>query len=135
MRQRTRPVLLVVDDDTSVLSTLDRSLRRADYDVHLAEGGDAALEAIGRIRPDLVLLDVMMPGGPDGYQVCSSLRTRSDMDLVPVIFVTGEQNPIINQHMPEIVKAAGGLFYLGKPCDGSLLVKLITEILGDIAPA
>ncbi|HIC55567.1 MAG TPA: response regulator, partial [Gemmatimonadetes bacterium] len=55
MRKGTRPVLLVVDDDASVLSSLDRSLRRAEYDVHLAEGGKAALEMLDRLRPDLVM--------------------------------------------------------------------------------
>ena len=111
MRKGTRPVLLVVDDDAPELSSLDRSLRRAEYDVHLAEGGKAALEMLDRLRPDLVLLDAMMPGGPDGCEVCSHLRALEDMDLVPVVFVTA----LDTEQDEAKAFAVGGSAFLRKP--------------------
>lgn len=125
MRKGTRPVLLVVDDDASILSTLDRSLRRAKYEVHLAEGGTAALEVLDRIRPDLVLLDVLMPGGPDGYQVCRELRARPDMDLVPVVFVTALDT---EQDEAKAFSASGSAF-LRKPFELEELLALVEDHL------
>ena len=121
----TRPVLLVVDDDASVLSSLDRSLRRAEYDVHLAEGGKAALEMLDRLRPDLVLLDVMMPGGPDGWEVCSHLRAREDMDLVPVVFVTA----LDTEQDEAKAFAVGGSAFLRKPFELDELLTLVEKQL------
>lgn len=125
MSKGTRPVLLVVDDDASILSTLNRSLRRAKYEVHLAEGGAAALEALDRIRPDLVLLDVVMPGGPDGYQVCRELRARSDMDLVPVVFVTA----LDTEQDEAKAFSVGGSAFLRKPFELEELLALVEEHL------
>jgi DNA-binding response OmpR family regulator len=125
MRKGTRPVLLVVDDDASVLSSLDRSLRRAEYDVHLAEGGKAALEMLDRLRPDLVLLDVMMPGGPDGCEVCSHLRAREDMDLVPVVFVTA----LDTEQDEAKAFAVGGSAFLRKPFELDELLTLVEKQL------
>jgi DNA-binding response OmpR family regulator len=66
MRKATRAAVLVVDDDASVRSSLDRSFRRAGYDVHLADSSDSAFQVIDVSCPDIVLLDVMMPGGVEG---------------------------------------------------------------------
>ncbi len=95
MRKAPRAAVLVVEDGASVRSSLDRSLRRAGYDVHLADSSDGAFQVIDVTCPDIVLLDVMMPGGANGYEVCRAFRDREDMELVPVIFVTAldtEQN-------------------------------------------
>lgn len=120
--------VLLVDDDPSLRKAMALRLESRGMRTATAGCGRDAIGMFERENADLVVLDVNMPD-MDGFEVCRQIKAVRD---VPVIFVTGEQNPIINQHMPEIVKAAGGLFYLGKPCDGSLLVKLITEILGDI---
>ncbi len=88
MRKAIRAAALVVDDDASVRSSIDRSFRRAGYDVHLADSSDSAFQVIDVSYPDIVLLDVMMPGGANGYEVRRAFRDREDMELVPVIFVT-----------------------------------------------
>lgn len=119
--------VLLVDDDPALRKVMALRLESRGLRTATACCGRDAIGLFEREQADLVVLDVNMPD-MDGFEVCRQIKAVRD---VPVIFVTGEQNPIINQHMPEIVKAAGGLFYLGKPCDGSLLVKLITEIIGD----
>ncbi|WIM68416.1 response regulator transcription factor [Corynebacterium breve] len=77
--------VLVVDDEQAVRESLRRSLRFNGYDVSLAEDGEEALDAIKRDRPDLVVLDVMMPK-LDGLGVCRTLRS-SGYDL-PILILT-----------------------------------------------
>lgn len=83
-----RPMILVVDDDLGNLNAL-RRLLHPHYDVLLAATGEQALElASGTARPDLVLLDVMMPG-LSGYTVLERLRAEPATRAIPVIFITG----------------------------------------------
>jgi two-component system, OmpR family, response regulator len=77
--------LLVVDDEATILELLSGSLRFAGYDVVTAANGAEAVRAVAAARPDLVLLDVMMPGG-DGFEVVR--RVRATSPDVPVIFLS-----------------------------------------------
>jgi DNA-binding response OmpR family regulator len=77
--------VLVVDDDPTVSDVVRRYLERAGYGVTLAGDGPAAISAFERDRPDLVVLDLMLPGF-GGLEVCRRLRTRSD--AVPIIMLT-----------------------------------------------
>ena len=81
--------ILVVDDERSVRNGLKTLLSTGGYSVRLARSGAQALEQFRTRRPDLVLLDVMMPG-TSGFAVCSEIR-REDA-LVPVIFLTSLEN-------------------------------------------
>ena len=76
--------ILVVDDDPRVASTIERVLRPEGYDVDIALGGLAALRRAREHRPDLVVLDVMMPG-VDGLEVCRQLRAEDDL---PILLLT-----------------------------------------------
>jgi two-component system response regulator MprA len=77
--------VLVVDDDSAVRESLERSLRFEGYDVAAARDGLEALDQVGAFRPDLVVLDLMMPK-MDGLETCRQLRARGD-DL-PVLMLT-----------------------------------------------
>jgi DNA-binding response OmpR family regulator len=77
--------VLVVDDDPTVSDVVRRYLERSDFDVTLAGDGPAALNAVAAQRPDLVVLDLMLPG-IDGLEVCRRLRA-ADPDL-PVVMLT-----------------------------------------------
>lgn len=87
--------VLVVDDDPTVSDVVRRYLERAGYRVALAADGEAALREHARVRPDLVILDLMLPG-VDGLQVCRLIRQQSPP--VPVIMLTalGEEIERIN---------------------------------------
>ncbi|MGE0385271.1 MAG: diguanylate cyclase [Gammaproteobacteria bacterium] len=87
-RTGARPRILVVDDDAGPRAIAARMLGEAGYEVDLAAGGEAALARLDAQRPDLVLLDVIMPG-MDGYDVCEAIRARADGELLPVVMVTG----------------------------------------------
>lgn len=81
--------ILVVDDEQAVRESLKRSLRFNGYDVEQAEDGEKALEAIAMHRPDVVILDVMMPK-LDGLGVCRILRERGD--YTPVLMLTARDD-------------------------------------------
>jgi two-component system response regulator MprA len=77
--------ILIAEDDERVRRSIERALRFEGFRVSAAADGDAALEAAGRIRPDAIVLDVMMPG-LDGLAVCRSLRDGGDR--VPILMLT-----------------------------------------------
>jgi len=77
--------LLVVEDEPTILELLSGSLRFAGFDVVTAASGTEALRAAARVRPDLILLDVMMPDG-DGFEVLRQIRSGGPR--IPVIFLT-----------------------------------------------
>jgi putative two-component system response regulator len=83
---KRQPLLLVVDDEATNLQLL-RQILQADYRLAFAKDGPRALELAGAERPDLVLLDIMMPG-MTGYQICSALKADARLAAVPVIFVS-----------------------------------------------
>lgn len=79
--------VLLVEDDDNVALTVERCLRRENYKVMLASSGIQALQVARRRAPDLILLDVTMPG-MDGYAVCREIRNDAALERVPIIFLT-----------------------------------------------
>lgn len=88
MRQDAKSLVLIVDDTPASLLLMQAILVSAGYDVLTASNGPAALELAQAAQPQLILLDVKMPG-MDGYAVCSHLKERAATRHIPVIFVTG----------------------------------------------
>ncbi|HFG2039927.1 TPA: two-component system sensor histidine kinase ChiS [Vibrio cholerae] len=104
------PLLLVADDEPVNLRVLDSFLRLEGYRVHTAQDGHQVLEAIKREKPELVLLDIMMPG-MSGYQVCEKLRQTYDHAELPIIMLTA-----LNQSDDRVRGfEAGANDYLSKP--------------------
>jgi DNA-binding response OmpR family regulator len=79
--------LLVIDDTPENLTVLRKCLTDHHYRVAVARNGRVALERVKRIRPDLILLDVLMPG-MDGFEVCRQLKADENTRAIPVIFMT-----------------------------------------------
>ncbi|MBI4719391.1 MAG: response regulator [Planctomycetes bacterium] len=102
--------VLVVDDNPTNVVALVRSLQKSGYEVLTAEDGVRAVEVATREKPDLVLLDMVMPGR-DGFEVCTILKRQQQTASIPVIFVTA------TSEASQIVKAfaAGGCDYVTKP--------------------
>ena len=119
--------LLVVDDEATILELLSGSLRLAGFDVVTAASGAEALRAVTSSRPDLVLLDVMMPDG-DGFETLG--RIRSGGSEVPVIFLTARDE------VPDRVRgfAEGGDDYLTKPFSLDELLGRIGAVLKRTRP-
>jgi len=110
MRPLTDTQILIVDDTAANRSVLRNMLETAGYGVALASSGERALAIITRLMPDLIMLDVMMPG-MDGIEVCRQLKAAKATRDIPVIFVTARTAT------EDLVKGfdVGGLDYINKP--------------------
>ena len=86
MAEKTRPKILVVDDEPLNVDLLDAHLYM-DYDVVTASSGEEAIEKVKAEKPDIILLDIMMPG-MDGYEVSKRLKSDPDTRFIPIILVT-----------------------------------------------
>ena len=105
-------VVLVVDDSPDTVRLLTDVLDSAGMTVMVALDGASALRVASRLRPDIVLMDAVMPG-MDGFETCRQLKTLSAFDNVPVIFMTGLSEPGDSVRGFE----AGGADYVTKPID------------------
>jgi len=107
-----QPKVLVVDDHPSSRMTAVALLSVEGYQVLEADSGPAALECVVDTNPDLILLDVMMPG-MDGYEVCRRLKQDEHTRLIPIVFITA-----LNDRRSRIMGIeAGGDDFLSKPFD------------------
>ena len=88
---RKKPLILVVDDQPININLLERKLQRENMDVVTASNGRECLEAISRVTPDLILLDVMMPE-MDGIETCERLKKNPDTNAIPIIFITARSS-------------------------------------------
>ena len=119
-----RPRILVVDDDPSIVDLLETFLQR-EYRVSVATNGGQAIELCRQQSPDLVLLDVMMPG-LDGYEVCGRLKSDVATRDIPIIFVTARDETV------EEIKGleAGAVDFLSKPVHRAIvLARVRTHIV------
>ena len=112
MRSETmrRDTVLVVDDTPETLGFLTDTLDHAGFTVLIATDGESALDLVGQITPDLVLLDAVMPG-MNGFETCRRLKRDKLLTHMPVIFMTGLSE---TEHVVEGL-AAGGVDYVTKP--------------------
>ena len=83
----SQPKALIVDDEPSSRATIEAMLSSENYELYFAENGAQALSMASEIRPDIVLLDVMMPG-MSGYDVCKKFRSMPYLTEVPIVLVT-----------------------------------------------
>ena len=79
--------ILIVDDDPSIVVALQFLMEEQGYGVMTAESGEIALEIIDQYKPDLVLLDIMLPG-IDGWEVCKKVRLKPEYQYIKIIFYT-----------------------------------------------
>lgn len=86
-----RATVLLVDDESTNLQVLRHTLQ-ADYRLLFAKDGPTALDLVAKDRPDLILLDVMMPG-MSGHEVCTTLKNNPDTRHIPIIFITALSEP------------------------------------------
>lgn len=119
--------ILVVDDEPMARDLVRLMLQRVGFDVFEAVDGHDALEKVKERLPDLIILDVMMPG-LDGFAVCKAIRADSATAAVPVIMLSARTHP-------DSVQAgfdAGADKYLSKLISRADLIQNIREALGDL---
>ena len=114
------PTLLVVDDNPKNLQIVALILREVNFKIIIATDGKSAVDLVQRAKPDLVLMDVMMPG-MDGFEACKIIKSDPANDNIPVIFLTALSEKVNTVKGLE----AGGVDYMVKPFDKEELVTRI----------
>jgi CheY-like chemotaxis protein len=123
-KEQERAVILVVDDEEEIRRVMRLTLTIAGYDVREAENGEKALESVHRNVPDLILLDVLMPG-MDGFEVCRHLRAEPTTANIPILILSARTDA----QSREEGFHAGATKYLTKPISPPELLQHIVEAI------
>ena len=116
--------ILIADDEPNIVASLEFLMRRCDYEVCVARDGDEALQLAESFRPDLVLLDVMMPRR-SGFEVCRLLRENPGLRSMRIVMLSARGRDV------EVDKglALGADAYVTKPFSTKELVAKVRELL------
>jgi DNA-binding response OmpR family regulator len=118
-------LVLIADDEANIVVSLEFLMKREGHRVSVARDGDAALAAIRELRPDLVLLDVMMPG-KTGFEVCQAVRGDESLAGVKILMLSakGRETDLAKG------QALGADAYMTKPFSTRELADKVKELLG-----
>jgi DNA-binding response OmpR family regulator len=116
--------ILIVDDDAFIRRPLEFILREEGFEAFTAADGEECLRRVGDVRPDLIFLDVMMPGR-DGFAVCGALKSHPDLQDVPVILLSARGMESDRQRGLDI----GASDFLTKPYSPTELLRRVRELL------
>ncbi|MBF0570142.1 MAG: response regulator [Candidatus Omnitrophica bacterium] len=117
--------ILVVDDDKEMVSAIQRVLLNEEkYDIALAYDGFEAGQKFAEFKPDLILLDIRMPG-LDGFEVCSRLRQDPQGQGVKIVIISG----VLDMDAVEKIMKIGANDYLTKPFRNEFLIRMVERIL------
>ena len=121
--------ILIVDDELSILVPLQFLMEKEGYVAKLAQSGKEAIEKITTIRPDLILLDIMLPD-LDGYEIYQMIRERAEWASIRIIFLTAKNRDA------DMAKglAMGADAYITKPFSNTQLVEKIRDLIGPGRP-
>ena len=116
----TDGLILIVDDTQENIQVLGSLLRESGYRINVAASGHQALDALGRVTPDLVLLDIMMPE-MSGFEVCRRMQENPDWSQIPIIFLTAKVE------MESLVEGfkLGAVDYVTKPFHAEELLQRV----------
>ena len=120
--------VLIVDDERNIVTALEFLLQRNGYEVRVAATGEEALAQLDAFKPDLVLLDVMMPK-VSGYEVCQRVRSRPEWRDIKVVMLSAKGREV------EVSKgmSLGADLYVTKPFSNTELVATIGRLLSGAA--
>ena len=118
--------ILIADDEPNIVVSLEFLMKQRGYDIRVVSNGAEALEAIGEFRPDLILLDVMMPR-VSGYDVCQKVRENPEWHGIKIIMLSAKGRDV------EVTKgiAIGADAYVTKPFSTRDLIAKVGEMLGE----
>jgi two-component system phosphate regulon response regulator PhoB len=116
--------ILVVEDEKDIIRLLEFNLKKEGYEVHGIGRGDEALDAARKLKPNLVILDLMIPG-LDGFEVCKLLRANSETKHIPIIMLTAKNEDI---HVVAGLEL-GADDYVTKPFSIAVLIARVRSLL------
>jgi DNA-binding response OmpR family regulator len=118
--------IVIAEDEPSILESLEFILRRAGWSIHSVTDGDAALDAVRRMRPRIVVLDVMLPRR-SGFDVLKHIRADIDMRPTPVLILTAKGQ----QQDRRIAEELGADAFVTKPYANAEVVQMVRQLLGE----
>lgn len=120
--------ILIVDDEPNIVLSLEFLMEQSGYQVAIARDGEQALQQVAAFRPDLVLLDIMMPVR-NGYEVCQAIRENRAWDGVKILMLSAKGRDL------DVSKglALGADGYLTKPFSTSELIDRVRDLLAGAA--
>jgi len=118
--------ILITDDEANILLSLEFLMKQAGYEVDTANDGDEALAAIARNRPDLMLLDVMMPR-KNGYEVCETVRADPNNHGITIVMLTAKGREIEREKGLSL----GADDYITKPFSTQEVTAKVRKLLGE----
>jgi DNA-binding response OmpR family regulator len=120
--------ILIADDEPNIVISLEFLMQRNGYEVKTAGDGDAALRLVTEFRPDLILLDIMLPL-KSGYEVCQKIRENPDVSATKVVMITAKGRDI------EVAKglALGADAYITEPFSTQDLLDQVKRLLSEAA--
>ncbi|RKX22079.1 MAG: hypothetical protein DRP51_03035 [Candidatus Zixiibacteriota bacterium] len=116
--------VLVIDDEPQITEIIDTFLTSSGYEVHASNVAAEGLNLAKQLKPDVILLDIMMPD-VDGYSLCNDLKNDNDTAGIPVVFLTGKDR---NDDMGRSFKVGGDMF-IKKPFSCERLLEILNIIL------
>ena len=117
--------IVVIDDNKELADTIKHFLQMRGFIVISAYGGKSGLEAVKKEKPDLIILDIMMPD-MDGRDVLVNLKRGNETKDIPVIILTGKDEQFDREYGIEL----GAYEYITKPYDSNALLRQVNSILG-----
>jgi DNA-binding response OmpR family regulator len=116
--------ILVIDDEPEITEIIDTYLSESGYTVAVENDPNAAVSKAKNFKPDVILLDIMMPG-VDGYEVCRQMKAESALANTPIIFLTGKDK---SDDMGRSFKSGGDMF-IKKPFSCERLLEIVNIVL------
>ena len=125
-KSKSKSKIMVVDDDAFIRRPLEFILRAEGFETVMVEDGNACLSQVPETSPDLIILDIMMPGC-DGFEVCRTIKSDPQLAQIPIILLSARcQGPDRERGL-----ALGAADYMTKPYSPSELISRIRELLSD----
>ena len=122
----SKKTILMVEDRPEIRKLVTMALRSLPYEVIEADSGEAGLKKVVELRPDLVLLDVMMPGHLDGLSVCRAIKGNPELAAIPVVMVSA----LTQASDLKLAREAGADDYMTKPFSLLELMATIDRLIG-----
>jgi len=116
--------ILIVDDEPNIVFAMELLMKKEGYEVHAVDEGEKVFPAIREFRPDLILLDIMLPK-IDGYEVCQRIRADAALKDIRIIMITAKGRDVEK----EKGMALGADYYITKPFSTREVVMKVKEIL------
>jgi two-component system alkaline phosphatase synthesis response regulator PhoP len=116
--------ILIVEDEPHIIVALKFLMEQCGYQVVIAYDGEGAIESIDKFKPDLILLDIVLPG-IDGFEVCEVVRLNPKWQEIKIVFLTAKNDEV------DIAKglAVGADAYIMKPFSNARLVSKVEDLL------